>query len=198
MKRALAVNASLTGHLVLSSLHTNSAAGTIARLLDMKIESFLLVSTLNVIVAQRLIRRLYDTKERYKPSKEELDSIGKIVDMDRVLKFMKEGKVIDKNDGWENVFLYKPKPSPETEDGYKSRIGIHEVMKMSTALKDLIMKGATTQQIEDQAKTEGMMTMIEDGVFKAAQGITTLEEVLSSYRIKFCPDPTLRRVGAPR
>jgi type IV pilus assembly protein PilB len=175
---SLAVNASLTGHLVLSSLHTNSAAGTIARLLDMKIEPFLLVSTLNVIVAQRLIRRLYDTKERYKPSKEELDSIGKTVDMDRVLSFLKEGKVIDKDDGWDKVFLYKPKPSPETEDGYKSRIGIHEVMKMSTALKDLIMKGATTQQIEDQAKKEGMLTMIEDGVFKAVQGITTLEEVL--------------------
>jgi len=174
----LAINAALTGHLVLSSLHTNSAAGTIARLLDMKAESFLLVSTLNVIVAQRLIRRLYETKEKYKPSKEELDSIGKIVDMERVLHFLKEEKVIDKDDNWDSIHFFRPKSSPEAEDGYKSRIGIHEVLKMTPAIKDLIMKGATTQGIEDQAKKEGMLTMIEDGVFKAVQGITTLEEVL--------------------
>ena len=105
----LAINAALTGHLVLSSLHTNSAAGTIARLLDMKAESFLLVSTLNVIVAQRLIRRLYETKEKYKPSKEELDSIGKIVDMERVLHFLKEEKVIDKDDNWDNIHFFRPK-----------------------------------------------------------------------------------------
>lgn len=175
---ALAVNAALTGHLVLSSLHTNSAAGTIARLVDMKIEPFLLTSTLSVVVAQRLIRRLHDTKEKYMLEKKELDSISQMVDMERVLNFLKEEKVVEKSSKWEDIPFYKPKPSPETEDGYRSRIGIHEVLKITPAIKDLIMKGATTEALEEQAKSEGMLTMIEDGVFKAVQGITTIEEVL--------------------
>jgi type IV pilus assembly protein PilB len=175
---ALAINAALTGHLVLSSLHTNSAAGTIARLVDMKIEPFLLVSTLSVIVAQRLIRRLHETKEKYNLSKEEFESLQKIVDMDRVMQFLREEKVVDKGATWEKISFYKPKPSPDAEDGYKSRIGIHEVLKVTSTIKELIMKGGTTQEIEEQAKKEGMLSMTEDGVFKAVQGITSVEEVL--------------------
>jgi type IV pilus assembly protein PilB len=175
---ALAVNAALTGHLVLSTLHTNSAAGTIARLVDMKIEPFLLTSTLSVIIAQRLIRQLADTKERKPITKEEISQLEKIIDMDRVMKFLKEEKVVEKGATWEKISLYHPKPGSETEDGYRSRIGIHEVLRVSPAIKELIMKGAPTQEIEDQAKSEGMLTMIEDGVFKAVQGLTTIEEVL--------------------
>jgi type IV pilus assembly protein PilB len=175
---ALAVNAALTGHLVLSSLHTNSAAGTIARLVDMKIEPFLLTSTLNVIVAQRLIRKLADTKEKYFFSKEELESLSKIVDLDRVMAALRDEKIVDKGVSWEKIPIYRPKSSADSEDGYKSRIGIHEVLRVSTAIKDLIMKGATTGEVEEQAKKEGMVTMIEDGVFKVVQGITTVEEVL--------------------
>lgn len=175
---SLAVNAALTGHLVLSSLHTNSAAGTIARLVDMKIEPFLLTSTISVIVAQRLIRRLHDTKEKYIPSKEEIEAVSKVIDMDQVLKSLKEEKIIDKNDSWDKIHFYKPKSSPESEDGYKSRIGIHEVLKVTPAIKEMIMKEATTEEIEKQAKKDGMLTMAEDGIFKAVQGITTIEEVL--------------------
>lgn len=175
---ALAVNAALTGHLVLSTLHTNSAAGTIARLVDMKIEPFLLTSTLSVIIAQRLIRQLADTKERKPITKEEISQLEKIIDLDRVMKFLKEEKVVEKGATWEKISLYHPKPGGETEDGYKSRVGIHEVLRVSPAIKELIMKGAPTQDIEDQAKSEGMLTMIEDGVFKAVQGLTTIEEVL--------------------
>lgn len=175
---SLAVNAALTGHLVLSTLHTNSAAGTIARLIDMKIEPFLLTSTLSVIIAQRLIRRLADSKEKYFMTKEELDQLEKIVDLDRVLRALKEEKIIDKNATWEKMPLFKPKPGEDTEDGYKSRIGIHEVLKVTASIRDLIMKGATTSEIEDAAKKEGMLTMLEDGLFKAVQGITTVEEVL--------------------
>jgi type II secretory ATPase GspE/PulE/Tfp pilus assembly ATPase PilB-like protein len=175
---ALAVNAALTGHLVLSTLHTNSAAGTIARLVDMKIEPFLLTSTLSVIIAQRLIRQLADTKERKPITKEEIAQLEKIIDLDRVMKFLKEEKVVEKGATWEKISLYHPKPGGETEDGYKSRIGIHEVLRVSPAIKELIMKGAPTQDIEDQAKSEGMLTMIEDGVVKAVQGLTTIEEVL--------------------
>jgi type II secretory ATPase GspE/PulE/Tfp pilus assembly ATPase PilB-like protein len=175
---ALGVNAALTGHLVLSSLHTNSAAGTIARLIDMKIEPFLLTSTLSVIIAQRLIRRLSDTKEKVKISKEEIAALGKIVDLDRVMKALKDEKIVDKDAKWEGLSIYKPKPSADSEDGYKGRIGIHEVFKVSPAIKDLIIKAATTAEIEEQAKKEGMLTMLEDGVFKVVQGITTVEEVL--------------------
>ncbi len=175
---ALAVNAALTGHLVLSTLHTNSAAGTVARLVDMKIEPFLLTSTLSIIIAQRLIRKLSDSKEKYTMTKEEITQLEGIVDLDRVLHFLKEEKIVEKNATWEKIPMYRPKPGGDTEDGYKSRIGIHEVMRVTPAIKELIMKNATTEEIEDQAKKEGMLTMIEDGVFKAVQGVTTIEEVL--------------------
>ncbi len=175
---SLAVNAALTGHLVLSTLHTNSAAGTIARLVDMKIEPFLLTSTLSVIIAQRLIRRLAESKEKYFMSKIEIEQLQKIVDLEKVLKALKEEKVVANNATWETIPMYKPKPGGDSEDGYKGRIGIHEILRVTPAIRDGIMKGSTTQDIEEQAKKEGMLTMIEDGVFKAVQGITTIEEVL--------------------
>lgn len=175
---SLAVNAALTGHLVLSTLHTNSAAGTIARLVDMKIEPFLLTSTLSVIIAQRLIRRLADSKEKYLLSKEEINQLKKIVDIDRVMKALKEEKIVEKNATWESIPMYKPKPGGDTEDGYKSRIGIHEILRVTPTIRDMIMKGVTTQELEEVARKEGMLTMLEDGLFKAAQGVTTVEEVL--------------------
>lgn len=175
---SLAINAALTGHLVLSTLHTNSASGAVPRLIDMKIEPFLLVSTINVIVAQRLVRKLCSAKEKYFLSKAELASLKKTVDMDRVLGFLKEEKIVSEKGTWETISFCKPKPSPECADGYGGRAGIHEVLKISTPIRDLIMKGGTAEDIEKQAKAEGMMTMIEDGIFKAAQGITTIEEVL--------------------
>lgn len=175
---ALAINASLTGHLVFSTLHTNSAVGAIPRLLDMKVEPFLLVSTLDIVIAQRLVRKLSASKTKYFLKKEELISLGNIVSLDRILDVLKEEKVVNKKDGFEKIPFYKPNPGKDSEDGYSSRIGIHEVLKVSPTIKDLIMKGATAGAIEEQAKSEGMMTMIEDGIFKAAQGITTIEEVL--------------------
>ena len=175
---SLAVNAALTGHLVLSTLHTNSAAGAIPRFIDMKIEPFLLVSTLNIVLAQRLVRKLHKIKEKYILSKAELASLSKIVDLDRILKMLKEENIVGKNDDWNNIYFYKPKESTESKDGYISRVGIHEVMKMTPSIRELIIKGSTSQQIEDQSKKEGMITMLEDGIFKCAMGLTTIEEVL--------------------
>ena len=175
---ALAINASLTGHLVLSTLHTNSAAGAIPRLLDMKVEPFLLVSTLNIVIAQRLVRKLSASKTKYFLNKEELVSLGKVVSLDRMLALLREEKIVDKKDGFDKIPFYKPSPGKDTEDGYSSRIGIHEVLRMTPTIKDLIMKGETAGKIEEQAKSEGMITMLEDGIFKAAQGVTTIEEVL--------------------
>ncbi len=174
---ALAVNAALTGHLVLSTLHTNSAAGAVPRLLDMKVEPFLLVSTLDIVIGQRLVRRLTDSKQEYKLTKDEFSQLGKIVDLDRVLEALKAGKIVKPTETWDKITFWKPMANGEG-DGFKSRVGIHEVLQMSSSIKDLIMKGATSDQIEAQAKKEGMLTMIEDGIFKCVQGLTTIEEVL--------------------
>ncbi|MBI5138361.1 MAG: type II/IV secretion system protein [Candidatus Vogelbacteria bacterium] len=173
----LAINAALTGHLVLSTLHTNSSAGAIPRLVDMGVESFLLVSTLDVVIAQRLVRRLHKG-EKYFLSPVELGKLAKTVDLDRVLAMLKEEKIVDPNTTWDKVPFFKPKSSPEVPDGYKGRIGIHEVLKVTSAIKDFVIKGATSEQIEVEAKRAGMHMMVEDGIFKAVQGVTSIEEVL--------------------
>jgi len=175
---SLAVNAALTGHLVLSTLHTNSAAGAVPRLLDMKIEPFLLVSTINIVMAQRLVRRLCKTKEKYLLSKAEMSVLSKVVDMDSVLTLLKKERVVGEKDTWEKIYFYKPKESLESKDGFSGRIGIHEALKMTSTIKEIIMRGGTSEEIENQAKKEGMISMIEDGIFKCVSGYTTLEEVL--------------------
>ena len=175
---SLAVNAALTGHMVLSTLHTNSAAGAIPRLMDMKIEPFLLVSTINIVLAQRLIRKLTKDKEKYILSKAELTSLAKIVDLNKVLDTLKLENIIAKTDDWNNINFYRAKESVDSKDGYAGRIGIHETLKMTPSIRDLVMKGATSQEIEAQAKKEGMLTMLEDGIFKCVMGMTTIEEVL--------------------
>lgn len=175
---SLAVNASLTGHLVLSTIHTNSAAGAIPRLVDMGVEPFLIVSTVKVVIAQRLVRRLTSTKEKYFLSEGEIKALGKIIDLDRTLGFLKKEKIVGEDATWDKIPFYKPKKSEESEDGYKGRVGIHEAFKMSSAIKELVLKSASSDDLEKQARSEGMMTMIEDGIFQAVQGYTTTEEVL--------------------
>lgn len=174
---SLAINAALTGHLVLSTLHTNSAAGAMPRLLDMKVEPFLLVSTLDVVIGQRLVRKLSDLKQEYKLSKDEFAQLEKLVDLDRVLNALKVEKIVKPSDDWDKIKFWKAIPGPD-DDGFKSRVGIHEVLPMTQSIKDLIMKNATSTEIEAQAKKEGMLTMLEDGIFKCVHGMTTIEEVL--------------------
>ena len=175
---SLAVNAALTGHLVLSTLHTNSAASTMPRLLDMDIEPFLIVSTVNVIIGQRLVRRLCTIKEKYFLDAGGIETLKKSVDLDRVMKVLKDENIVAPDAKWTEVPFYRPQKSDECESGYKGRVGIHEILKMSPAIRDMIIKGATPVEIETQAKKEGMTTMLEDGIMKATQGITTIEEVL--------------------
>jgi type IV pilus assembly protein PilB len=175
---SLAINAALTGHLVLSTIHTNSAAGAIPRFIDMGAEPFLLVSTLKTVIAQRLVRRLADSKEKYFMNESELKALGKIIDLDRMLNLLKEENVVDQKIEWKDVPFYKPVSSVDAEDGYKGRVGIHEVLKVTSTIKDLIISGASADAIEAQGKKEGMITMLEDGIFLAVQGYTTTEEVL--------------------
>lgn len=175
---SLAINAALTGHLVLSTLHTNSAAGAIPRLLDMGVEPFLLVSTLRIVIGQRLTRKLYKDKEKYELSRDEQTQLEKAVDAGRVLKALKDEKIVPPTATWKNVPFYKPVPSAEAPEGYSGRMGIYEVLNVNSSMKEMVMKNATADDIEKQAKAEGMLTMIEDGIFKAAQGVTTIEEVM--------------------
>lgn len=174
---SLAINAALTGHLVLSTIHTNSAAGAVPRMIDMEVEPFLIISTVKTIIAQRLVRRLTDTKEKYFLSSAELKNLAKLVDLDRMLSFLKSENVIGEKDTWDKVPFYKAVKSAESEDGYSSRVGIHEVLNVSSSIKEMIIRGSSQDEVEAQAKKEGMMTMIEDGVFQAVIGTTTLEEV---------------------
>lgn len=175
---SLAINASLTGHLVLSTLHTNSAAGALPRLLDMHAEPFLIVSTVEIIIGQRLVRKLTDKKEKYFMTEAEVKALSESIDIDRVLHALKAEKVVDSKATWEKVPLYRPKAGAKPEETFSGRIGIYEVLKMTPAIKELVMQGKTDKEIEVQAKKEGMLTMIEDGLFKAVQGQTTIEEIL--------------------
>ncbi|MFH1780656.1 MAG: GspE/PulE family protein [Candidatus Nealsonbacteria bacterium] len=174
----LAINAALTGHLVLSTLHTTDAAGTIPRLIDMGAEPFLISSTLNVIIAQRLIKKLFESKEKYYLKESELKNIGKYCDLPRILKILKKEKIAKPKQELKDIPFYRPKSTQGCLDGYQGRIGIYEVLIINETIKELIVKKADASQIQDQAQQEGMRTMLEDGFIKAAQGITSIEEIL--------------------
>ncbi len=174
----LAINAALTGHLVLSTLHTSSAAGAMPRLIDMKAEPFLISSTLNIILAQRLVRRLCSEKEKYTLKDPEIKKLKKYCNPENILKILKEEKLAKPKQTLRDVPFYRPKSSKTCPDGYKGRIGIYEVLPVTETIKELIVKTADSDQIQAQAQAEGMRTMVEDGFIKAAQGITSIEEVL--------------------
>lgn len=174
---SLAINAALTGHSVLATVHTNSASATVARLLDMGVETFLLVSTLRVAVGQRLVRRITEEKEAYTLTANEKTNLSRHVDMDRVLDALKAENVVKSTATWNSIPFYRPRPKAE-DDGYKGRIGIHEVLHMSLAIKEIVMGAGTADAIEVQARKEGMLTMAEDGIYKAVLGQTSIEEVL--------------------
>jgi len=174
----LAINAALTGHLVVSTLHTTDAAGAIPRLIDMKAEPFLISSTLNLILAQRLVRRLCEGKEKYTLKDSEIKNFKKYCDLDRILKILKEEKIIKEKETFKDIKFYRPKSLKICPEGYKGRIGIFEILPVTETIKELIIKRATSEQITAHAQKEGMRTMIEDGFIKAAQGITSIEEVM--------------------
>lgn len=175
---ALAINAALTGHLVLSTLHTNSAAGALPRLLDMKVEPFLIASTVTAIISQRLVRRLCEDQDTYRLSATERDAFGKSGDLDRMLGILRKEKAISERMAPEEIEWARAKPSEKCPDGYKGRVGIYEVLEVSGAIRQLIMKNATSEEIEAEARREGMLSMRDEGFVRAAQHMTTLEEVL--------------------
>lgn len=175
---SLAINAALTGHMVLSTIHTTSAAGAIPRLIDMKAEPFLISSTLNLIIAQRLVRKIYEDKEPYKLKAADLKNLSKYADLNKILEVLRQEKLAKAKDKIENINFFRAKPSKDCPDGYKGRIGIFEVLPVDEKIKNLIVNKADSSNIAEQAVKNGMRTMIEDGFVKAARGITSIEEVL--------------------
>jgi type IV pilus assembly protein PilB len=158
----IAIKAALTGHLVLSTLHTNDAPSTITRMIDMGIEAFNVASAVNLVVAQRLIRRICkDCKAEHNYTDPELAALGTNIESLRKLTFMK-GTGCDTCSG----------------TGYKGRAGLYEVMALSPELRRMILRGASVVEIRDQAVSEGMLTLRMDGMKKIERGITTLEEVV--------------------
>jgi len=158
----IAIQSALTGHLVLSTLHTNNAAGGITRLLDMGVEDYLLTSTINGILAQRLVRRLELTHaQRYPASPEEIERF-------ELRRYQPEGE----------IFLYHPTPSPIAPTGYHGRTTIMEFLVMNDELRRAVMRHAGMGEVEQIARQHGMRTMYEDGIAKALRGETTIEEVL--------------------
>ncbi len=180
----LAVQASLTGHLVFSTLHTNSAAGILPRLLDMGVEPFLIASTVHTVIGQRLVRRIGKTKETYKSDTAEAASVHEA--LGTLLPDAKEKAIaVAKDLGYQNLplstdsayTLTKGVDSPDSPGGYKGRMGIYEVFDVSEAIQELILKRATSTEIQVQAQKEGMVTMRQDGYLKALSGQTTLKEI---------------------
>lgn len=170
----LAVQASLTGHLVFSTLHTSSAAGALPRLLDMDAEPFLLASTMQLVVAQRVVRRINEKhKEEYQPEQEVIDGVKNALGPLYDLWCQNNNKDPNK------LTLFRAKSDlPLTETEYKGRIGIFEVMIITEEIKSLILKRTSASEIEKVAIQGGMVLMKQDGYIKALSGVTTLEEVL--------------------
>jgi len=158
----IAIQSALTGHLVLSTIHTNDASGGITRLLDMGVEDYLLTSTVNGILAQRLVRKLNQETSR----KEILES--------STVKSLKLDKLIKQDE----YAFYKPQPSENNLTGYSGRMSILEFLEMSDPIRRLIMQHATAGEIQQQACKEGMITIYEDGLLKCLEGRTSYEEIL--------------------
>ena len=180
----LAVQAALTGHLVLSTLHTNSAAGILPRLLDMGIEPFLIASTVRTVIGQRLVRRIGGEPERYdsdKPATAAIQAtLGKFLP-----KTEQDRKAISDDFGYgdlplvgQNAYtLSKGIDTPDNPGGYKGRLGLYEVFNVTEEIQQLIIQRATSSEIQRLAQEQGMVNMREDGYFKALAGRTTLNEV---------------------
>jgi type IV pilus assembly protein PilB len=177
----IAVHAAMTGHLVLSTLHTNDAITTLPRLSDMGIPSFLIATTTNIIIAQRLVRKICpNCIQSYKLDKETIEELRQQLNIDIILERMQKEKVIvDAKAGIGSLLFYRGKGCKQCNNtGYKGRIGIYETLEITKEIADLILKKADNKQLLEQAKKQGLMPIVDDGFIKAKNGITTLEEVM--------------------
>jgi len=170
---SLATHAALTGHIVLSTLHTSNATGVIPRLVDLGTQPYLIPSTLSIAIAQRLLRRLCDNcKKKIKPKKEIEDLILK--EIDNFPPQIKKNFKIPKP-----LYIWQATGCREcNNEGFVGRIGLFEILSMTDRLSDIILKEPSEREIVEEAKRQGMITMEQDGISKVLSGVTTIEEVL--------------------
>lgn len=186
----LGVQAALTGHLVFSTLHTNNAATCLPRLLDMGIEPFLIASVVRVVIGQRLVRRLVpDDCEPYEPDEKERKEIERVFsiksseDWKRILALAEQAQEAFGKQKTARLTLWRPKRNlPDGRTGYHGRMGIYEVLSSSADIQKMIVSNATSEDIQNEATKEGMITMQLDGLIKAMLGMTTVEEILRVTR----------------
>jgi len=177
----IAVHAAMTGHLVLSTLHTNDAVTTLPRLSDMGIPSFLVATTTNLIVAQRLVRKICpNCIQSFNLDKQAIEELNKFLNVGNLLKTLEEEKaIVSSKEGLESVLFYRGKGCKKCNDtGYKGRIGIYETLEITKEVANIILKKGTATEIKAQAEKQKMLTIVEDGFIKAKNGITTIEEIM--------------------
>lgn len=196
----LAIQAALTGHLVFSTLHTNNAATALPRLLEMGVEPFLIASTVRVVVAQRLVRRLDPTmRDTYNPDAKHVAELKEMFDIKSAMSQLDQANkdLVPQEESKKAVepatpksteskmVLWKekiPENSPPGTSAYNGRLGIYEILNVSEKIEQAIVSGGTSNQIQDIAISEGMVTMQQDGFVKALQGLTTIEEIMRVTR----------------
>lgn len=186
----LGVQAALTGHLVFSTLHTNNAATCLPRLLDMEIEPFLIASVVRVVIGQRLVRRLVpEDSEEYTPNETEKKEIERVfgiktkADWEAVMKLAQDAREQFGRPKSTKLSFWRPKSDlPAERTGYKGRMGIYEVLTNTTDVQKMIVANSTSEEIQQQSITEGMVTMQLDGLIKAMLGMTSIEEILRVTR----------------
>jgi type IV pilus assembly protein PilB len=176
-----AMHAAMTGHIVLSTLHTNSAAGALPRLIDIGIEPYLIASTVNAVMGQRLVRVICsDCKTKAPLAEETIASLEKQFNFERLMTQLHREQVIDeKIKDFKQLEFFKGEGCEKCSmTGYRGRIGIHEILENTPEISDMIVRHATSQEMQEFAETKGMIVMWQDGFIKAVQGITTIDEIL--------------------
>lgn len=178
-----AVHAAMTGHVVFSTLHTNSAAAALPRLLDIGVEPFLIASTINAVLAQRLVRVICkDCKAPFKLDAAMDEQLSKLFHFDKLLPVLQREGILEggaKPKSFKDLPFFQGKGCDKCgHSGYRGRIGIHEILELTPTIADMIMQHKTAQEIQAEAETGSMITLWEDGFIKAVQGITSVEEIL--------------------
>ncbi|MEY4723813.1 MAG: hypothetical protein RLZZ324_1326, partial [Candidatus Parcubacteria bacterium] len=176
----IAVQAAMTGHLVMGTLHTNDAPTAVPRLVDMKVPPFLIAFTGNIIVAQRLVRKVCPNCTRsYKMPPHALEQLRESMNVDEIWRTLQKNDIVDKTQKVEDTMFWRGSGCSQcNNEGYKGRMGIYEILEFTQPIIEIINAGGTADAIKKKAVEEGMMSMTEDGFAKAIKGVTTIEEIL--------------------